>query len=92
MARRAAAPTSLLLAATSTGDRTVVEQVAPSGATTPVLSIAHVLPLAFDPTGTHLLYLVGHDPPKLTMAMIPDGKLRAGPWRKPLAELGAAAW
>ena len=87
-----AAPTSLLLATTSTGDRTVVEQVAPSGTTAPILSISDALPVAFDPTGTHLMYLVGHDPPKLTTAIITPGKLRPGPWRKPLAEFEAAAW
>ena len=40
------------------------------------------LPMSFDPSGTHLLYLAGHKPPKLTEATISDGRLVHGPWSK----------
>jgi hypothetical protein len=84
-------PTTLLLATDADGGRTVVERIAETGAITPMLTIPNSLPLSFDPSGAHLLYLVGHRPPTLTEATIANGQLTPGPWHKPLG-LDALAW
>jgi hypothetical protein len=86
-----ASPTTVLVATYAAGDKTLVEQITQSGAINPVLTIPNALPLSFDPSGTHLLYLVGHNPPTLTEATITNGQLTQGPWRNPL-DLGALAW
>ena len=86
-----ASPTTLLLATDAYGDKTVVEQITQSGAISPVLTIPNSLPLSFDPSGTHLLYLVGHNPPTLTEATVTNGQLTPAPWRNPL-DLGGLAW
>ena len=83
---------TVLVAINTDDDRTVVERIAQTGATTPVLTIPNSLPLSFDPSGTHLLYLVGHHPPTLTEATIAGGQLTAGPWRNPHLNLAALAW
>ncbi len=70
-----AAPTSLLIATDSHGDSTQLERIAQTGATTRLLTIRNSLPLAFDSTGNHLMYLVGHRPPRLWEATIADGHL-----------------
>jgi hypothetical protein len=80
-------PSTLLLASASGG----VERVTESGAVTPVLAIPDSLPMSFDPSGTHLLYLAGHTPPRLTEANIANGRLSPGPWLNRL-NLGAVAW
>jgi hypothetical protein len=80
-----------LLAAGGLGGKTVVEKIAESGQVTPVLTIPNSLALSFDPSGTRLLYLVGHKRPTLAEATIADGKLIPAPWRDPL-NLGALAW
>lgn len=85
-------PRSLLLATDAAGDQTVVEQITTSGATRRILTIPKSLPLSFDPSGTHLLYLVGHHQPMLTEGTISNGKLIPGSWGESLADLGAAAW
>lgn len=85
-------PTSVLLAADTDEDKTLIERIAQGGATSPVLTIPNSMPLSFDPSGTHLLYLVGHNPPTLTEATIADGHLTNGPWRNPHLNLGALAW
>ncbi len=87
-----ASPTTLLLAVDTYGGGTRIEQIAETGAVTPVLTIPDSLPLSFDPSGTHLLYLVGHNPPKLTEATIANGQLTDGSWRNPNLSLGALAW
>jgi hypothetical protein len=84
-------PTALLVATNGIGGDTVIEQIAETGEITRLLTIPNSLPLAFDPSGSHLLYLVGHDPPKLTEATIAGGQLTPGPWRRPI-DLGALAW
>jgi hypothetical protein len=86
-----ASPTTLLVATDAYGDKTLVEQITRSGAISPVLTIPNSLPLSFDPSGTHLLYVVGHNPPTLTEATVTNGQLTHGPWRNPL-DLGALAW
>jgi hypothetical protein len=85
-----AAPNNLLLAS-SAGGKTVVDKVTQTGAVTSELTISNSLPLSFDPSGTHLLYIAGHRPPKLTEATLGNGQLIAGPWRNKL-DLGAATW
>jgi hypothetical protein len=75
MAASPASPTPLLIATDSDGARTQVERIAQTGFTTPLLTIRDSLPLAFDPTGNHLMYLVGHRPPRLWEATIADGHL-----------------
>jgi hypothetical protein len=85
-------PTTVLLATDAQVDSTRVERIAESGATSLVLTIPNSLPLSFDPSGTHLLYLVGHKPPTLTEATIANNHLTAGPWRNPHLRLGALAW
>jgi hypothetical protein len=84
-------PTSLLVGTDAYADKTVVEQITRSGGITPVLTIPNSLPLSFDPSGTHLLYLVGHNPPKLTEATIASGRLTTGPRLDPI-DVGALAW
>lgn len=87
-----ASPTSALVATDGDGDRTLVERITHDGATSRVLTIPDSLPLSFDPSGSRLLYLVGHNPPTLTEATIADGQLVTGPWRNPHLQLGALAW
>ena len=82
-----ASPATVLLAAATQGDTTRVERIAQTGATSPVVTIPNSLPLAFDPSGTHLLYLVGHNPPTLTEATITNGHFN----RRPLAQSAPAA-
>jgi hypothetical protein len=82
----------VLLATDTYGDKTRVERITQTGATSLVLTIPNSLPLSFDPTGTHLLYLVGHNPPTLTEATIANGQLARGRWRNPHLRLGALAW
>lgn len=84
-------PSSLLIATDSDGDSTEVEQIAQTGITTRLLTIRDSLPLAFDPTGDHLMYLVGHSPPRLWEATIAGGRLtdRA---RLPGRRWGPIAW
>jgi hypothetical protein len=87
-----ASPANVLAATDSYGDKTRVERIAETGAISRVLTIPNSLPLSFDPTGTHLLYLVGHSPPALTEASIANGQLINGPWRNPHLRLEALAW
>jgi hypothetical protein len=87
-----ASPTTLLVAADTHGDKTLVEQITQSGAVSPVLTIRDSLPLSFDPSGTQLLYLVGHSPPTLTEATIDNGQLTNASWRDRRLALGALAW
>ena len=84
-------PTTLQVATYANGDKTLVERITQSGTVTPVLTIRNALPCSFAPFGTHLLYLVGHSPPKLSEAMISDGRLTPVAWLHPIA-LGALAW
>jgi hypothetical protein len=92
LAGNPASANSVLVAIGPYGTRTLVEQIAETGATTRELTIANSLPLAFDPSGTHLLYLVGHSPPTLTEATIANGRVINGPWRNRHLALGALAW
>lgn len=91
LSRSQASPSSLLLATDSYGDSTRVELISQTGTTTRVLTIRDSLPLAFDPTGTRLLYLVGHSPPVLWGATIADGRL-SDRWRLPKNSWGPIAW
>lgn len=86
-----AEPKTLLLAGGADGGNTVVEKVSQSGAVRTVLTIPDSLPMSFDPSGTHLLYIAGHKPPKLTEATISNGRLTRGPWLRRFG-LEAAAW
>lgn len=86
-----ASPSSLLLATDSYGDSTRVEQISQTGTTTRVLTIRDSLPLAFDPTGTHLMYLVGHSPPVLWEATVANGHL-SDRRRFPKHSWGPIAW
>ena len=92
LAGDSASPATVLLATDSYGDKTRVERITETGTTSLVHTIPNSLPLSFDPTGTHLLYLVGHNPPTLTEATIANGQLTNGPWRNPHLRLGALAW
>jgi hypothetical protein len=67
-------PGSLLIAAAGL-HTTTVERIEETGAVTRVLSFGASLPMALDPTGTQLLYLVGHRPPSLWEATITPGHL-----------------
>lgn len=87
-----ASPTTVLLATDTRDGATRIERIAQDGATSPVLTIPNSMPLSFDPSGTHLLYLVGHHPPVVTEATITGGHLTNGPWRNPHLNLGALAW
>lgn len=87
-----ASPQGVLVAAATAGDTTRVQRIATDGAVTRVLTIPHALPLTFDPSGTRLLYLVGHRPPTLTEATLTGGRLIPAPWRNPRLSFGAAAW
>jgi hypothetical protein len=75
LAASPASPTTLLLATDSYPGPTRVETITQTGAISPVLAIPNSLPVAFDPSGTHLLYLVGHTPPRLWEATIANGRL-----------------
>ena len=71
-------PSSVLAAYLGPGDQAVVDLLAigSSRATvSTVVSIAHGLVLAFSPTGSRLLYLVGHQPPDLWTAAIRNHRL-----------------
>jgi hypothetical protein len=60
------------------GDRAAVDRltIGPVGATLGrVLTIAHALPVAFDPGGRELLYLLGHSPPNLWTATLENHHL-----------------
>jgi hypothetical protein len=87
-----ASPTSLLVATEPYGDKTVIETITQSGAIRRQLTIRNSLPLSFDPAGTDLLYLAGHNPPTLTEATIDNGRLTNGPWRDRHLALGTLAW
>jgi hypothetical protein len=91
LAQSPTSPTTLLLATSSYGNNSVVERITETGAVSRVLTIPNSLPVSFDPSGSHLLYLVGHNPPRLTEATIANGRLIPGPWRNPL-DLGTVAW
>jgi hypothetical protein len=72
-----ARPRSLLLGESVT-NRAIIARVTLAGASASVvrsLSLGPVLPVAFDLTGTHVLYLVGHSPPALWVAQIAPGRL-----------------
>lgn len=83
-------PRSLLRA-----DATTVERVTLRGsraAIAPLATLPNVLPVAFSPSGAHLLYLVGHDPPALWAAGLVHGRL-SHPHRLLVdARLDEAAW
>jgi hypothetical protein len=49
-----ASPATVLLVTDTYGGRTLIEQIAKDGATSPVLTIPNSMPLSFDPSGTHL--------------------------------------
>lgn len=71
-------PNALLVSSLIAGDRSAVDRltIGSSRATlTRVLTIAHALVVAFDPTGRGLLYLVGHSPPSLWTATLEDHRL-----------------
>ena len=91
LAQDPASPATALIATNTTADRTLVERIAQNGTTEHVLTIPDSLPLAFDPSGTHLLYVAGNRPPTLTEAAITDGHLTSA-WRNPGLNLGALAW
>jgi hypothetical protein len=74
LAESPASPGSLMLAADD-GRDAVIEQITQTGAGTDVLTIRDSLPCKFDRSGTHLLYLVGHNPPALWAATIANGRL-----------------
>ena len=84
-------PTSVLVATDGPGDSTRVEQIADTGKTEHLLTIRSSLPVAFDPSGTHLMYLIGHSPPTLWQATITDGHL-TNRLRLPKHNWGAIAW
>jgi hypothetical protein len=92
LAGDSASRTSALVATDTDNNRMLVERITKKGVITPVLTIPGSLPLAFDPSGTHLLYLVGHNPPTLTEATIAHDQLINAPWRNPQLGLGALAW
>jgi hypothetical protein len=74
----AARPNSLLVSSLIGGDRAAVDRltIGSSRATLArVLTIAHSLVVAFDPTGQGLLYLAGHSPPSLWTATLEDHRL-----------------
>ena len=87
-----ASPATALLATDTPYDKTLIERIAKDGDTSPLLTIPNSLPLSFDPSGTRLLYLVGHRPPTLIEANIADTHLTNGPWRNTRLSLGAVAW
>lgn len=88
-----ASPTSLRVATASYPGPTRVENINHDGHVTVLLRVRNSQPVAFDPTGTRLLYLVGHSPPRLWKATIAAGHLtdrvqlpkRQGGW-------GSIAW
>jgi len=84
-------PSALLAAGDARGGGTVIEKITETGKLTPLLTIPDSLALAFDPSGSHLLYLAGHKKPTLTEASITNGQLIPGSWRDRL-DLGALAW
>ncbi len=84
-------PDALLAAGSARGGGTIVEKITATGKLTPLLTIPDSLALAFDPSGSHLLYLAGHKKPTLTEATITGGQLIPGSWRDRV-NLGALAW
>lgn len=85
-------PEALLVATESRGDNTLIEQITSSGSTSRLQSIPDSLPDAFDPSGTQLLYLAGHNPPTLTKATINGSRLTNAQWRDRHVAVGALAW
>ncbi len=83
---------SALVATTGASAGTLVEQISRSGAIEKVVSIPDSLPIAFDTSGDHLLYLKGHQTPTLMEATIRPGRVVNGPWRDRNIGVGAAAW
>ncbi len=83
-------PTSLMVAAND-GNSTRVERISRTGSTTRLLTIRDSLPVALDPTGTHLMYLAGHNPPSLWEATVTDGHL-TDRRRLPKRIWGSIAW
>lgn len=91
----AADPQSVLVATSGAHDRTTVRRVTLSGATatvSPLVSIPSSLPMAFDSTGTRLLYLQGHSPPGLWVGTLAGTRLIHRHRLIADSELGAAAW
>jgi hypothetical protein len=83
-------PDAVRLATDTLDGALEVEQIAPSGAITRTFTFRSSLPLAFDPSGTSLLYFTRHDP-GLTEATLSGAKLMPGGWHRPF-ELGSLAW
>jgi hypothetical protein len=87
-------PRSVLIAISET-DGTAVDRVDLSSAGVSVvrlLSLPPVLPLAFDPGGTHLLYLDGHSPPALWVGEITQHGLKRRHLLLSDAHVGSLAW
>jgi hypothetical protein len=87
-----ASPSSALVATTGHSAGTLVEQVSQTGAIRKMADIPDSLPIAFDSSGSHLLYLAGHKTPTLVDATIRPGGARKGSWRDRNIGVGAAAW
>ena len=68
-----AKPLSLTAAVEQRGSMDI-ELISQTGAITPISKTRDSLPLAFDPTGAHIMYLVGHNPPVLWEATIAEGE------------------
>jgi hypothetical protein len=75
--------------------RTVIDEISLASARPRVsrlLSLAPVLPVAFDQRGDHLLYVVGHETPALWVARLARGRLRDAHRLIADEQLSAAAW
>jgi len=86
-----ASPSSLLLAADD-GHHTFIDDVAQNGRTTRLLTFRDTLPVAIDRSGTHILYLQGHNPPALWRATIDAGHLTDRRRLIANSNLGPIAW
>jgi hypothetical protein len=88
-----ASPTSLRVATASYPGPMRVADINRAGHVRVLITVPNSQPVAFDPTGTHLLYLVGHRPPRLWKATIAARHLTDRvQLPKRLAGWGSVAW